>query len=69
MSFFGQQGDESNLQYDDTAFLYFIASFVSVGAVISLVLILKDLFSLSIKDQSKLEKTEIFKNKLENWKK
>ena len=56
MSFFGHKGDDSNLQYDDTAFLYFIASFISVGAVVSLTLILRDLFSLKIQDQSKLEK-------------
>lgn len=54
MSFFGQKGDDSNLQYDDTAFLYFIASFVSIGAVVSLVLVVKDLLSLSISFESKL---------------
>jgi len=66
MSFFGQKGDENNLQYDDTAFLYFIASFVSLGAVVSLVLILRDLWSLSIKHKEKLAKNHIFKTKISN---
>lgn len=46
MSFFQQQGDDSNLQYDDAAFLYFIASALSVAAIGLTTSILKALFSL-----------------------
>lgn len=56
MSFFNQKGDDSNLQYDDTAFLYFISSFISLGAVILFFLTLRDLMRLAFKDEYKLRK-------------
>lgn len=56
MSFFNQKGDDSNLQYDDTAFLYFISSFISLGAAILFYLTLEDLWRLAFKDESKLRK-------------
>lgn len=56
MSFFNQKGDDSNLQYDDAAFLYFIASFVSLGAATLFILIIQDLWGLAFKDEAKLRK-------------
>lgn len=46
MSFFQQEGDDSNLQYDDAAFLYFIASALSLAAIALAVPILSVLYSL-----------------------
>lgn len=46
MSFFQQEGDDSNLQYDDAAFLYFIASALSLAAIALVVPILSSLRTL-----------------------
>lgn len=48
MSFFGEEADDSNLQYDDTAFLYFTASMLIVGATVTLGFIIKSLLTLRI---------------------
>ena len=66
MSFFNQKGDDSNLQYDYAAFLYFIASSISIAFLIDFVLILRDLLSLRINDSSKLSKNPLFKQKIKN---
>lgn len=46
MSFFQQEGDDSNLQYDDAAFLYFIASALSLAAIALVIPILSSLRTL-----------------------
>jgi hypothetical protein len=66
MSFFQQKGDDSNLQYDDAAFLYFIASSILITAFITAFLFLRDLFSLRVKDAYVLSKNSIFLSKVKN---
>jgi hypothetical protein len=48
MSFFGEETNDSNLQYDNAAFLYFIASTLIFGAIAVLSSLIKDLLTLSI---------------------
>lgn len=48
MSFFQEEGDDSNLQYDDTAFLYFIASALIIASAVIVAFIIRDLLSLRI---------------------
>lgn len=64
MSFFQQEGDDSNLQYDDAAFLYFIASALAVGAISSLAFALKDLLSISVPNARKIKKVGFLEGKL-----
>ncbi len=54
MSFFQEEGDDSNLQYDDAAFLYFIASTLIVTAAVTTAFIVRDLLSLRIENRAKL---------------
>jgi hypothetical protein len=64
MSFFQQEGDDSNLQYDDAAFLYFIASALAVGAICSIALALKDLLSISVPNAPKIRRAGFLDEKL-----
>jgi hypothetical protein len=48
MSFFQEESDDSNLQYDDAAFLYFIASALIIATASFLTLIVRDLLSLKV---------------------
>lgn len=68
MSFFEQQGDDSNLQYDDAAFLYFIASALILGGLYLSITIISDWLASRPSLGISLEKHEIFKNKLNNLK-
>jgi hypothetical protein len=43
MSFFQEEGDDSNLQYDDNAFIFFLASTFIIAALVFLILIYKHL--------------------------
>lgn len=61
MSFFREQGDDSNLQYDDAAFLYFIASALSLSAIGLAVSIVNTLRELRPKDEARISNQEIFK--------
>ncbi len=61
MSFFREQGDDSNLQYDDAAFLYFIASALSLSAIGLAVSIVNTIRELSPKDEARISNQEIFK--------
>jgi hypothetical protein len=60
MSFFGEEADDSNLQYDDTAFLYFIASTLIVGATVTFGFIIKNLLTLRIDGLKRLTESKIF---------
>lgn len=64
MSFFQQEGDDSNLQYDDAAFLYFIASTLAVGAIIALIFAIRDLLSISISNKNKIKGAGFLDKKL-----
>lgn len=66
MSFFQQEGDDSNLQYDDAAFIYFIASALSVTAIALTVSLARSLLSLRLGQESRLEKVPAFREKLGN---
>jgi len=66
MSFFNEKGDDSNLQYDDTAFLYFIASMLIVGAITTFGFIINNLLKLRIDGSRRLKKAEIFTKKIKN---
>ena len=48
MSFFQEESDDSNLQYDNAAFLYFIASALIVAAVTTIGTLARNLRSLRI---------------------
>lgn len=48
MSFFQEESDDSNLQYDNAAFLYFIASTLIIAAATLLTFIVNTLLSLRI---------------------
>ena len=64
MSFFQQEGDDSNLQYDDAAFLYFIASTLAVGAISALAFAARDLLSVSVSNKSKIRGVGFLDEKL-----
>lgn len=66
MSFFSEEGDDSNLQYDDAAFLYFIASTLIVGALVTVGFLIRDLLRLRIQDKKKLLEAGIFERQLAN---
>ena len=66
MSNFYEQQDDSNLQYDDAAFLYFIASALSVSAMVLTCSVFKNLWRLKLKNTDALEKSGIFEEKLRN---
>ena len=68
MSFFEQKGDDSNLQYDDTAFLFFIASFIVVTAITTVAFLIKDFELLNIYNGDKLAKSPMFTEKLNKLK-
>ena len=64
MSFFQQEGDDSNLQYDDAAFLYFIASALSIAAISLTLSVLNDLLALRFRQEWKFAKAPVFKQKI-----
>ena len=66
MSFFQQEGDDSNLQYDDAAFIYFIASVLSIAAIGLTLSIINTLLSLRTKEDKSLKQDNTFKQKLSN---
>ena len=67
MSFFRQEGDDSNLQYDDAGFLYFLASLFSVTAFLLGISLFRTLFSLTLSSEmSKLKTNPAFRPKLNN---
>jgi preprotein translocase subunit Sec63 len=66
MSFFQEEGDDSNLQYDDAAFMYFIASTLIVATATIFVFVLRDLLSLRISDRSTIERTGRLNKQLVN---
>lgn len=66
MAFFEEEGDDSNLQYDNAAFLYFIASALILAAIVSLAFIVEHLLWLRIKDRKKLEEDGLHGKQLKN---
>ena len=64
MSFFQQEGDDSNLQYDDAAFLYFIASTLAVGAITALAFAVKDILAVSVSNKGKIKGVTFLDDKL-----
>ena len=66
MSNFYEQKDDSNLQYDDAAFLYFLASALSISAIVLTISVLKDLWKMKLKNTEELDKVKIFEQKLKN---
>ena len=66
MSFFQEETDDSNLQYDNAAFLYFIGSALIVSAGTTLAFIVKDLLSLSIPDKSAILATGYLTRQVQN---
>jgi amino acid transporter len=66
MSFFQQEGDDSHLQYDDAAFLYFIATVAIVGAIGVGWTIASDLLGLRLRGLGEVAKSAVFKEKMKN---
>ena len=58
MSNFYEQKDDSNLQYDDAAFLYFLASALSLSAIVLTISVLKDLWKMKLKNTGELDKVK-----------
>ena len=66
MSFFQEDADDSNLQYDDTAFLYFVASALIIASTSVFCLIISQCQKLSIPDRKKLADQPIYHKQLKN---
>ena len=66
MAFFEEEGDDSNLQYDNAAFIYFIASALILAALALLASLARQLLSLRITDRSKLEASGLHATQLSN---
>lgn len=66
MAFFEEEGDDSNLQYDNAAFIYFIASALILAAITLLASIIQQLMSLRIPDRRKLERNGLHDRQLKN---
>jgi translocation protein SEC63 len=68
MAFFDTQGDDSNLQYDDTAFLYFLSSLLAC-LILALSCSIMGAFSrLPLPHGKELSKATAFKDKLRKMK-
>jgi len=65
MSFFQEEQNDSNLQYDDTAFLYFIASALIVASLVITYFILKQLSQLKVPNEKHIAKNPIYFRQLE----
>jgi len=66
MSFFQEESDDSNLQYDNAAFLYFIASALIVAAVTTVASLARDLLSLRIPQEKTITRTTFLQQQLDN---
>lgn len=66
MSFFQEEKDDSNLQYDDTAFLYFVASALIVASTVTLCFIVNQLRRLSIPNRKLLAANPLYHRPLKN---
>ena len=66
MSFFHEPGNDSNLQYDNTAFLYFLATSLLMLILTLTTHLLNTLLHLPIKLPPKLTQNRIFTQKVKN---
>lgn len=66
MAFFKEEGDDSNLQYDNAAFIYFIASALILAALTLLASLTQQLLSLRIADRKKLEANGLHAQQIRN---
>lgn len=66
MAFFEEEGDDSNLQYDNAAFIYFIASALILAALTIFSSIIRQLLSLRITDRKKLEANGLHTQQIRN---
>jgi preprotein translocase subunit Sec63 len=66
MSFFQEESDDSNLQYDNAAFLYFIASALIVAAITTLASLLRDLLSLRLPHKRTMQNTGFLQQQIHN---